>query len=105
MLRGAAERAKKRGREFDLDIDWALAQVAKTGLKCPMTGIPYFMKADRAERGVHPYAPSIDRIDCEKGYTRDNCRIVVFAFNIMLLDWGEAVFARVANGYRANRRK
>jgi len=98
IMRGAIERAAAKGRGFDLDLDWALAEVRSSGFKCPLTGIPYFMETTVPKRGVHPYAPSIDRIDSAKGYTKDNCRIVIFALNAMLLDWGEDIFRRVATG-------
>jgi hypothetical protein len=53
-----------------------------------------------ARTKISPYAPSLDRIDCRKGYTKDNVRIVVYALNVMLMDWGEVVFSRVAASYR-----
>ncbi|MFK5948397.1 MAG: hypothetical protein QM500_06470 [Methylococcales bacterium] len=31
---------------------------------------------------VGQWSPSIDRIDNTKGYTKDNCRIVVWMFNL-----------------------
>lgn len=105
MLWKAAERAKIKGRGFDLDMEWALDQVIASGMRCPMSGIPFFMSVPETNRGVHPYAPSIDRVDSALGYTRDNCRVVVFALNAMMLDWGEEVFARVANGYRSTKSK
>lgn len=49
---------------------------------------------------INPYSPSLDRIDTSRGYTKDNVRLVVYAVNIMLMDWGESIFARVVNGYR-----
>lgn len=97
-LDAAKHRAGKRGLPFDLTEEWATAQIERQGLKCALTGIPFL--ADAEVTRVRPYAPSFDRIDCGKGYTIDNVRIVVFAINAMLLDWGEEIFYRVSNGYR-----
>ena len=51
------------------------------------TGIRFYAEFDVTGR-FHPYAPSLDRIDPKRGYTPDNVRLVVFAINTMLLDWG-----------------
>lgn len=100
IYRGAKVRASKRGYAFDLDENWLLDLGDKQGFCCALTGIPFYM-ADRPERSrINPYAPSLDRIDCQGGYTKDNVRLVAFAVNVMLNDWGEEIFARVANGYR-----
>jgi hypothetical protein len=53
----------------------------------------------------HPYAPSIDRINPKRGYTPDNVRLVVFAINTMLLDWGPTVLERVASAYAYRKNK
>ncbi len=42
------------------------------------------------------YAPSLDRIDHEKPYTRDNCRLVMVAVNFAMNTWGEDTFLRLA---------
>jgi hypothetical protein len=97
-LPAAKHRAAKRGLPFDLTEDWALEQIKRQNFKCALTGIPFLDDDDK--RRVRAYAPSFDRIDNSKGYTIDNVRIVVFAINAMLLDWGEEVFYRVSNGYR-----
>lgn len=100
-LPAAKHRAKKRGMAFDLTEEWVLEQMERQGLKCALTGIPFL--DDDAHYRVRAYAPSLDRIDNSFGYTTDNVRIVIFAVNAMLLDWGEEIFHRVAEGYRKER--
>lgn len=93
----AKHRAAKRGQPFDLTEEWALEQIERQGFKCALTGIPFL--ADRGSARARPYTPSFDRIDNSKGYTIDNVRIVAFAVNLMMLDWGEELFHRVSASY------
>ena len=102
-LAAAKHRAAKRALPFDLTEKWALDKIERQEFKCALTGISFF--AHHPAPRVHPYAPSFDRIDCAGGYTIDNVRIVVFAVNVMLSDWGDGVFSRVADGYRRVRKE
>jgi hypothetical protein len=102
-LNRAKDRAKARGREFDLTRDWLLDEVERLDFKCALTGLKFSACASSAR--TDPYAPSIDRIDSKKGYTKDNVRIIIFALNVMLLDWGQAIFEHVVRNYRANKKR
>jgi hypothetical protein len=97
-LARAKHRAKKRGMAFNLTEEWVLEQMKQQDCKCALTGIPFL--ADEEGYRVRALAPSLDRIDCAWGYTTDNVRIVVFAVNAMLSDWGEELFSRIVDGYR-----
>jgi len=68
----AKSRAKKGGWEFDLTIDWVLKKVIAG--KCEATGIKF------GETGT-PWVASLDRKDSKRGYTKDNCWVVCWAFN------------------------
>lgn len=103
-VRAARTRARTRGLPFDLTVDWALDQAKSQGFKCSLTGIPFYT-ISAATSKVSPYIPSLDRVDCAKGYTQDNVRIVCWAVNAMLLDWGEDIFAQVASRLKAWRPK
>lgn len=98
-VRAARSRAKRRNLEFDIDEAWVIERAENAKFKCNLSGIPFY--ADRDFRTRHPYAPSLDRIDSSRGYTKDNVRVIAYALNVMLLDWGVGVFERVANGYRS----
>lgn len=98
-VRAARTRARKRGFEFDLTVAWALDQAQRQQFRCALTGIEFYA-AHGSTGKVNPYVPSFDRIKAGGGYTQDNVRIVVLAINLMLLDWGDAVFEQVANSYR-----
>ena len=98
-LNGARHRAKAHGRDFDLTMEWLLQQLERQQMACALTGIQFFV-AEKSGSKNHPYSPSLDRIDCTRGYTTDNVRIVLFAVNVMLMDWGEKVLDHVASRYR-----
>lgn len=55
-------------------------------------------------RNAMPYAPSIDRKDSTKGYTRENCRIVCAAANFAMNTWGDEVLSVMAS-YMLQKRK
>ncbi|MHC2867923.1 hypothetical protein ACVIYH_009056 [Bradyrhizobium diazoefficiens] len=98
-VKGARQRAATKGIQFDLSTDWVLEQVEAQNFKCCLTSIPFYM-ATESKSFRNPFAPSIDRIDPSGGYTKTNVRIVVFAINVMLMDWGQDIFERVVSGFR-----
>jgi hypothetical protein len=57
-----------------LTPEW-VAERIKTGT-CERTGIPFVLDPTK-----HKHAPSIDRVDNSKGYVKENCRIVAWAYN------------------------
>lgn len=68
MLSGARRRAKERGLEFNIGPeDIAIPEF------CPILDIKIEAKAGMGRSGN---APSIDRVDNSKGYTKDNILIV-----------------------------
>lgn len=103
-LEGARARARAKGLEFDLSLDWALAKVDSQNARCAITAIP-FLFAPKGASFNDPYRPSIDRIDARGGYSEANCRIVIYAVNVMFFDWGEDIFRHVVNCYRLNRKR
>lgn len=88
MIRSSRTRARKAGQLFELDADWALATIEAQGFRCALTGIPFFAK-NKAKCRIHPFGPSFDRINTKGGYVKSNVRIVCYAVNVMLMDWGD----------------
>jgi hypothetical protein len=74
VIAGAKARAKKAGLEFDLTNEWA-SEVSDG--RCCLSGIPFVAATGKPS----PFSPSIDRIDQKRGYTKDNCRLVLWAVN------------------------
>ena len=83
-------RAKRMGREFSISIDDIHSLLQRSEGRCEVTGVKFVYSSDNNVRR-RPFAPSIDRIDCSKGYVPGNCRVVCVAANIAMSDWGEEV--------------
>jgi hypothetical protein len=69
--------------EFDLTREWAIEKMAGV---CEVTGLPFELDKPDGYR-FYPWAPSVDRIDCKRGYTQDNCRLVVWIYNMAKSEW------------------
>jgi hypothetical protein len=76
LIMGAKTRAKKYNVPFDLTEEWA--QKRWTG-ECELTRIPF--RLDQRGSGPKVFSPSIDQVNPRKGYTKNNCRIVLWAIN------------------------
>ena len=103
-FRRARRRASSRGIPFDIDMDWLLAEAESQGFRCGLTGIPFYAK-HKSKCAKNPFAPSMDQILPSGGYTKSNVRLVVFAINAMMMDWGQEVFEHVARSYRNAQKK
>jgi len=71
------KRAIKKKIDFNLTAEWVKEKLS-LGL-CVVTGIPF--KTEPNNSAINPYLPSVDRVDSKKGYTEDNCQLVIVAFN------------------------
>jgi hypothetical protein len=94
LVNSARYRAIKRKLPFDLTIDFVANAIEKG--KCPITGIGFILDAPQGTR-THPWAPSIDRKDTAKGYTRDNIQIVCAIYNMAKNDYGHVELMRLAS--------
>ena len=84
LTNAAKMRATKRGLEFSITAKWVEKRIA-AGF-CEATGIPFVLEPS-AETRRHPFAPSLDRTDSTKGYTKDNVKIVSVIYNIAKADF------------------
>jgi len=85
-------KARIRARKWDLPFDLHhhiddLQQRINKG-SCELTGYPLDLGPAKGRTRIYN-APSIDRIVPEKGYVYDNVRVVCFAANAAMGDWGE----------------
>jgi len=76
LLSGARKRGKRFG-DFELDRRWIDDKLSLG--RCEITGICFEFSKESGD--VNFFAPSIDRIDSSKGYTRANSRLVVWGYN------------------------
>ncbi len=80
LLKSAQRRSKNLSLDINVDYDFIYSQVS--GGVCAATGLAFDL--DKPEGSMkNPYAPSIDRVDPNKGYTKDNTRIVIWQYNLM----------------------
>ena len=85
LINNARSRSNTKGIEITLDVDWLVDKLEK-GV-CELTGMSFNLDAPVNEsRRVD--APSLDRIDKNKGYTPDNTRVVLWAVNNALGEYG-----------------
>jgi len=76
LFRSAKARAKRKNLEFSLTRD-----DIKIPETCPILGI--LLRRDKNIKGPSPSAPSLDRIDSEKGYTKDNVEVISHRANTL----------------------
>lgn len=79
MLYNAAKhRAKEKGLTFDLTEDWIYQKLLR---KCELTGLSFFL-SENERYNRHALTPSVDRINQDLGYTKDNCRLIIWWVNL-----------------------
>lgn len=89
----------KTRNNIDLDEEW-IQERLDNGI-CEVTGIPFeFPEYGSNKRGFnhHPWTASVDKIDPSKGYRKDNCQLVVWAYNRAKGLWDEDVMIKLAKG-------
>jgi len=76
----ARHRAGKKDIPFDLTRDWIYHRLMAG--RCELTGIR-FECGERSEgERAGMYAPSVDRRVAALGYVADNCRLVIWHYNL-----------------------
>lgn len=103
MRQVARSRANAKGRrqlEHTLTWDDVKVMLDTTGWRCAVTGTPLSL-AEVGPRKLRPYAPSIDRIDSDKGYVPGNCRVVCAAANMAMNAWGAGVLHTLLRNMQA----
>lgn len=79
LLNFARHRAKKHNRDFDLDETFIRSLIEDQSNKCALSGIEFIDNHKIFEM-------SIDRIDSDLGYTRDNVQLVCIIVNRIKMD-------------------
>jgi hypothetical protein len=97
LMAMAKNRAKTKGLEFNLSLDYLMDLWDG---HCALSGIE--LELNRSDKGkVNPYAPSLDRIVPELGYTMGNVRIVCYQMNVALSEFGLDQFDELVRQYVA----
>lgn len=101
LLRAIGKRARAERVGFDLDLEWLVPRLERG--QCELTGLLFNYSV--ASRRRNAFTPSIDRIQAGGGYTKDNCRVILYALNSALGDWGIEAFLPIAEALVARLRK
>lgn len=80
LFKSANRRAGKFNEPISVDVDF-IQEKLEFGF-CEVTGIKFDF-SPHSEYDKNPYSPSIDRIDSNKGYTKENTQIVIWQYNLM----------------------
>ena len=84
LLKYAKARAVKKKLDFNLtEEDIIIPEI------CPIMRVPF---------SSGRYSPSIDRIDCKKGYTKDNIQVISSLANRMKWDSSQEELHNFCNG-------
>jgi hypothetical protein len=80
----AAQRAARKSKlPFDLDMKW-IEEKLITG-KCEVSDIPFTFSSLQTGKGgfpsQNPFAPTLDRTDSNKGFTKINTKVVLWAYH------------------------
>ena len=83
LFASARTAATKRNLLIDITRDWVKEKLC-VGV-CEVTGLPFVFESRNTGRwgagSQQPFAPSLDRTDPTKGYTKDNVKVVVWIYN------------------------
>lgn len=87
VFENTKRRAAKKKIPFTLIYDDLLHIARRSNGKCEVTGARFSLWKPSGAR-ASPFAPSVDRIDWRKGYEIKNCRLVCYAANLAMSQWG-----------------
>jgi hypothetical protein len=92
-----SKRAQHANLECTISAELLIAAAVAQNWRCVLTGLPF--QARKEGWAKNPFAPAIDRIDCARGYTPDNTRLVCYCVNASMNQWGFTVFAEMCRGF------
>ena len=96
MIAQAKEGAVKRGIYWRLTDEDVLRLVAASGFRCAITGIRFSFSWEPGW-ARRPWVPTIDRIESAGHYVPGNVRLVCFAANHAMREWGAGVFLHLVD--------
>jgi hypothetical protein len=103
LIRTAERNSRKRNHPSPT-ITWRDIFPALERGTCDLSRLPFDFKL-RQGQGRRPYAPSLDRPNSSKPYTKKNFRVVLWAVNSGCDTWGLKAYLKIAQAVITNRRK
>jgi hypothetical protein len=89
LFSNAKSRCKDKGIELHITQEWIREHLRRG--TCELTGLPFDFGPPTEGITRLPNAPSLDRIDKHKHYTEDNTRVILWAVNCALAEYGTEV--------------
>lgn len=84
-------RAKKKGLDVDVDLEYLKKLLVDSKYLCSVTGQKMSLESHPRKK-ANPFKCSLDRIDSSKGYVKGNVRWVCWAVNQMKADRSDVEF-------------
>lgn len=98
-------RAAKLGVEHAIDNYFIDGLFVDQQWRCAVSGIIFTPPGRGAATFREPFAPSLDRIDCNGGYVPGNLRLVCNIVNYAINEWGMEPLMKLSAALEANRHK
>lgn len=99
LLNSAGARSRQKGLEKTIGLRWLLPRL-EAGY-CEVTGLAF----ERPDGVRGPFSPSLDRHDPLRGYTPENCRVVVYMYNAAKNSFTDADVMRMAEALTSKRQQ
>ncbi len=87
LLKSTKFRAKRFNLPYELDRNWLLEKFRSGHFKCEKTGVNFTFDKPLKGYSRNPYSPSLDRVIPKLGYTKENTKLVITAYNIAKNQW------------------
>lgn len=102
LLEAARGRAKKNNLPIDIDLNFLLDMFEQQNRKCKLTNLDFTFEIRESGKHFNPFNPSIDKINPNGGYTKDNVRLICVIVNLALNQFGEDNFKVMCEAYINN---
>ena len=86
LMGSANSRCLDKNILLELSTEWVIGHLERG--TCEITGLPFNLDPPPAGITRRPDAPSLDRIDKDKHYTTENTRVILWAVNCALSEYG-----------------
>lgn len=102
LVRHARASSHKNGLSIDIDIEYVRKLWDDAGGRCAISGEPFSLEFSEKFNRANPYRPSLDRINPNRGYVKGNVRLVLWALNAGIADFGLEIYMKVAQAVLKN---
>jgi hypothetical protein len=96
MLVQHRKNARLKNKSFNLELKDIMDRYISIDSCCELSGIKFEFESNYKR---NPLRPSIDRIDNNIGYEKNNIRIVCVWINNALNEWGEILLEKMSRKY------